>query len=77
VIFPLIGENIRGVVFVDAGDVESNVQFGTIRVSAGAGIRLLLPFLGQTPLAVDFGFPINKDPQDDTQLISFSFGFIQ
>jgi outer membrane protein insertion porin family len=77
VIFPLIGENIRGVVFVDAGDVEPNVQFGTIRVSAGAGIRLILPFLGQTPLAVDVGFPINKDPQDDEQLISFSFGFIQ
>jgi outer membrane protein insertion porin family len=73
--FPLVGESLRGVVFVDAGDVESDARFGTIRSSIGAGIRLNLPFLGQAPLALDFAFPITKDDQDDTQYISFSLGF--
>jgi outer membrane protein assembly factor BamA len=44
---------------------------------AGAGIRLFLPFFGTTPLAIDFAGPLNKDEDDDTQWVSFSFGFIQ
>lgn len=75
--FPVVGDNLRGVVFADAGDVEPDVKFGTLRTSVGAGVRLILPFLGQTPLAVDFAVPVTKDRTDDTQLISFSFGFIQ
>jgi outer membrane protein insertion porin family len=72
--FPLTGDNLRGVVFVDAGTVEEDFEFGTIRTSVGAGIRLVLPFLGQTPIAVDLAYPITKDDDDDTQIISFSFG---
>ena len=49
----------------------------TGRYDALAGLYLHADPSRQTPLAVDLGFPINKDPQDDTQLISFSFGFIQ
>lgn len=75
--FPLVGESLRGVVFTDFGDVEPEVQFGTIRWSAGAGIRLFLPFFGTTPLAIDLAGPINRDDQDDTQVVSFSFGIIQ
>ena len=75
--FPIYGENLRGVVFTDAGDIESDIRFGTIRSSIGAGVRLILPFLGQTPLAIDFAFPVTKSSQDQTQLISFSFGFTQ
>ena len=30
-----------------------------------------------TPLAVDFAGPINRDDDDDTSIISFSFGFTQ
>ena len=45
--------------------------------SIGAGIRLTLPFLGQTPIALDFAFPLSKNSQDDTQIFSFSFGFQQ
>jgi outer membrane protein insertion porin family len=75
--FPVVGDSLRAVVFVDAGDVEPDIQLGTIRTSVGAGVRVLLPFLGQTPLAVDFAVPVTKDDQDDEQLISFSFGFIQ
>ena len=72
--FPVIGESLRGVTFVDVGDVEPNVRFGTIRSSVGVGVRLVLPFFGQAPLALDFAVPIFKAPEDDTQFFSFSFG---
>lgn len=73
--FPIAGEELRGVVFTDFGTVEPDFEFGTIRSSIGAGIRLTLPFLGQTPIALDFAFPLTKDRQDDTQFFSFSLGF--
>jgi outer membrane protein insertion porin family len=75
--FPVLGENLRGVVFTDFGTVERDIRIGTIRTSIGAGVRLVLPFFGQAPLAIDFAVPVTKDDQDDTQLISFSFGFTQ
>lgn len=73
--FPLAGEFLRGVVFVDTGTVERNFEINDYRVSAGAGVRLYLPFFGQTPFALDFGVPLVKNGQDQTQIISFSFGF--
>src|SRR5206468_3191127 len=72
--FPIAGESLRGVVFTDVGDVESDVRIGTIRSSIGVGVRLTLPIFGQVPIALDFGIPITKDRRDDTQLISFSLG---
>ena len=75
--FPVVGETIRGVTFFDAGTVEEEFEFGTIRTSVGAGIRLVLPFFGQAPLAIDFAVPITKDDEDEERFISFSFGFLQ
>ena len=75
--FPLAGDVLRGVVFADVGTVEQDVRIGTIRSSVGSGIRLILPIMGQVPIAIDFAVPITKDDQDDTQLISFSLGIIQ
>jgi outer membrane protein assembly factor BamA len=75
--FPVLGESLRGVVFTDFGTIEEDFAFGTIRSSVGVGIRLVLPFLGQAPLAIDFAVPITKDEEDETQLISFSFGITQ
>lgn len=75
--FPVLGESLRGVVFSDFGTVEQDFELGTIRSSVGAGIRLVLPFLGQAPLAIDFAVPVTRDDEDETQLISFSFGFTQ
>jgi outer membrane protein insertion porin family len=72
--FPLVGEQLRGVVFSDFGTVEPDFEIGTFRSSVGAGFRLVIPFLGQTPIAVDFAVPLSKDEQDDTQIISFSLG---
>ena len=39
---------------------------------AGFGLRVQLPILGRLPLALDFGFPINKDRE---QVFSFWLGF--
>jgi len=75
--FPIAGESLRGVIFSDQGTVERDFEIRDYRVSVGTGIRLVLPFLGQAPLSLDFAVPIVKGPQDDPQLISFSFGFSQ
>jgi outer membrane protein insertion porin family len=75
--FPIYQEMLRGVVFSDFGDVESQVHIGTIRSSLGAGVRIQLPLFGQVPLAIDFAVPMNKGRQDNTQLISFSLGWSQ
>ncbi len=73
--FPLVGEQLRGVVFTDMGTVEPSFQLEDWRTSVGAGIRLTLPILGQTPIAIDFAIPLSKNSEDDTQIISFSLGF--
>jgi outer membrane protein assembly factor BamA len=73
--FPLYGEELRGVLFTDVGTVEPDLEIGTIRSSVGAGIRMTLPILGQTPIALDFALPLSKNSQDDTQFFSFSLGF--
>jgi outer membrane protein insertion porin family len=74
--FPLYGDTLRGVVFVDAGTVESDVRLGTVRSAAGFGVRINLPLLGQLPVAIDYAVPITKDDQDDEQRISFYLGII-
>lgn len=75
--FPLAGDMLRGVVFVDAGTVERDMEIGTIRTSVGFGIRLTLPVFGQLPIALDFGFPITKDDLDETRIFSFALGLTQ
>ena len=71
--FPIAEDFLRGVLFFDAGDYESNVKFGTIRTAVGFGFRVNLPIL-QVPLVLDFGFPITHSPTDQEQVLSFSFG---
>lgn len=74
--FPLVSDNLRGVAFLDFGTNEEDLEITTLRSAAGVGLRVSLPVFGQVPIAIDFGFPITKDDDDDTQLISFSLGFI-
>jgi outer membrane protein insertion porin family len=75
VIFPIVqGIGLKGVVFIDAGNAYGGDQNNIIddaRYSAGGGVRWLSP-LG--PLRVELGFPFNTKPEDQKQLIGFSFG---
>jgi outer membrane protein insertion porin family len=46
--------------------------FRDLRASIGFGVRIKIPGLGQTPIALDFGFPIKMRSGDDKQVLSFS-----
>jgi outer membrane protein insertion porin family len=70
-------ETIYLVGFVDSGTVESRVDIKDYRVTAGFGVRFVVPMLGPVPIALDFGFPIVKGPQDNTQVFSFWLGFFR
>ena len=61
--------------FVDSGTVERSVEIRDYRVSAGVGLRITVPMLGPVPIALDFGFPIVKGPNDHEQVFSFWVGF--
>jgi outer membrane protein insertion porin family len=74
--FPLYGDNLRGVVFADAGTVEPEFEVGTIRSSVGFGFRMTLPVFGRAPVSLDFAAPLTKSSEDDTQWFSFSFGIL-
>ncbi len=74
-IFPIVDEQLRGVIFLDTGTVEKDFEITTYRASVGAGIRWVVPLLGPVPMSIDFGFPINKHADDDTQVFSFTFGW--
>jgi outer membrane protein insertion porin family len=75
---PLVAKDaIYAVAFVDSGTVESNVEIRDYRVSAGFGLRVVVPMLGQVPIALDFGFPIVKGPRDNDQVFSFWLGFFR
>ncbi|MFG0328272.1 MAG: outer membrane protein assembly factor BamA [Phycisphaerales bacterium] len=70
--FPIWDRFIGGVVFVDSGTVVEDPGFDDYRVSAGLGLRIFIPQLGQAPLAFDFGFPLMDQDRDVRQIFSFS-----
>lgn len=74
--FPLVGERLRGAVFLDTGTVERNIEIRDYRAAAGFGIRLHVPFFGPVPMSLDFAFPLSKTSADDTQVVSFTFGWV-
>ena len=75
---PLVAKDaIYAVGFIDSGTVERNVELKDYRVSAGVGLRIVVPALGQVPIALDFGFPIVRGPNDQTQVFSFFVGFFR
>jgi outer membrane protein assembly complex protein YaeT len=62
--------------FVDSGTVSPRItHIDDYVVAAGFGIRFVVPMLGPVPIALDFGFPINKGPADNTQVFNFWMGF--
>jgi outer membrane protein insertion porin family len=64
--------NIAIAFFMDTGTVEDTVSFDHYRLSVGTGLRLFIPQLSPAPLALDFGFPIIKEPTDDTRIFTFT-----
>jgi outer membrane protein insertion porin family len=73
--FPLYEDTLGGVLFVDTASVAPEFNADAVfdfRVAVGFGIRLKVPFLGEVPFAIDFGFPIIDKREDNRQLISFS-----
>jgi outer membrane protein insertion porin family len=73
---PLVAsDKVFAVGFIDSGTVEQKVEINDYRVTAGFGVRIQVPMFGPVPIALDFGFPIVKGPEDRTQVFSFWLGF--
>ena len=76
--FPILAnDQLFLVAFVDSGTVESRIGVSDYRVAAGVGLRITVPMLGPVPIALDFGFPIVRGPDDRTQLFSFWVGLFR
>ena len=72
ILFPIMEQyGIRGVAFFDMGNAFQDFSFGDLRKSVGAGVRWMSPF---GPLRVELGFPLNKQPDDETSVLGFSIG---
>ena len=67
------GDEFQFALFVDSGTVAKDIKnWGRYRVAPGLGLRFSIPMLGPAPLALDFAFPVSKDPDDITEVFSFS-----
>ena len=78
--FPLTADDmLRLVVFCDTGTVQPDIDEWTqnYRVAPGFGFRVTLPALGPAPIALDFAFPVSKEPGDEEQVFSFFLGFFR
>lgn len=70
---PFYGDNIQIVYFTDFGTVtESLLPLTEPRLSVGFGFRISIPQLSREPFAIDFGFPLLKQSDDETEIISLS-----
>ncbi len=71
--------SIYGLVFAEAGDLWKNkqtVDFAKLKKSAGLGLRVFLPIIGQIGLDYGYGFDAVKSvPSKDKQGWSFMFSF--
>jgi outer membrane protein insertion porin family len=72
-LFPIMEQyGLRGVAFFDMGSsFTDSFSFNDLRRSVGAGVRWMSPF---GPLRVELGFPLNKQPHDETSVLGFSIG---
>lgn len=71
---PLYSDVVRGVTFLDMGTVEEDVGINSWRAAVGLGLRINLKVFGGVPIALDFGWPIADEEDDDTRVFSFSIG---
>lgn len=74
---PIYKDMIRGAIFVDSGKADESVgdiNFDRFRLSSGVGLRLSIPFLGRSTISLDYGIPIMKKDEDETESFTFNFG---
>ncbi|MEQ9096255.1 MAG: outer membrane protein assembly factor BamA [Phycisphaerales bacterium] len=69
---PIFNDNFRLVFFTDMGTITTRPGFDHWRMSVGTGLRMTVPALTPVPLAFDFGFPVLKEPTDDTRIFTFT-----
>lgn len=69
---PVFNENFRFVLFTDMGTITNSPGVDNWRITAGFGLRVTVPALTPVPLAFDFGFPVVKEPTDDTRFFTFT-----
>jgi outer membrane protein insertion porin family len=74
--FPVLEQyGLRGTAFFDMGQAfataDGGFNFADLRRSVGVGARWMSPF---GPLRLELGFPLNKQPGDETSVLGFSFG---
>ncbi|MFM7148581.1 MAG: BamA/TamA family outer membrane protein, partial [Gemmataceae bacterium] len=69
-------DQVNLVAFADSGSVSTRIdQLDNYRVSVGFGVRFVVPMLGPVPIALDFGLPVVKAPQDREQIFNFFMGW--
>ena len=75
---PLYGDMLRGAFFVDVAKVDNSdkktINSDSLRASWGFGFRAKVPFMGNSVVSVDFGFPFSDKDTDDEQTVTFNFG---
>jgi outer membrane protein insertion porin family len=67
-------DSVQLVAFSDMGTVQDNVSLSEFRLSVGGGVRLTIPAMGPTPIALDLGFPIMRQSFDTKQIFAFYVG---
>lgn len=72
-IFPIFPEaRFKGLIFFDAGNsYEKFNNFGSLRYTTGAGIRWISPI---GPIRLEWGYNINKKPDESSSKFEFAFG---
>jgi outer membrane protein insertion porin family len=67
--FPLGTKNLYGLTFLDVGTIDEDFPgLDTPRVGTGLGLRFLSNALDA---GIDFGFALNRQSDDDTQIVHF------
>ncbi|HVR75442.1 MAG TPA: outer membrane protein assembly factor BamA [Planctomycetota bacterium] len=76
--FPIFLKLLRGVVFLDYGNLSTDLDsftFSQMRYSVGGGIRINFPFLGTPlPIGLYLGTPIRKEDDDRKKVFLFTIG---